>query len=101
VNAGLPAHHGGFAAVPGLDHHVLAVAQPQALAAAQYLVLSVALTGHPDAPANHAQFAAAQAEMSGGATLESPDGVCIHLRIHHQSPCCHDTMIVVLSWRIQ
>jgi hypothetical protein len=95
-------------AIERLDHDRLRRRQLQPLAGTQHAVLVVALAGEPDAPGEHRQFAGAAPDpacLAGQKALaecvQGREGAGSGVRVHHQSPAVHVTMIVLNPSAIQ
>jgi hypothetical protein len=104
----LPGHAGRPAAVETLHHRRLRLDQAQALPGLEHAVLAVALAGHPDPPVEHGQVAFTAAHtprLTRRQALSEPvqgrQGAEVELRIHHQSPGSHASMIVGIPSTIQ
>jgi hypothetical protein len=85
---GLPLQRRPLAAVPGLDHDLLARLKPDPVACPEHMVAGVAAAGQPDAAADDREFAARRtdAQRLFEGQLEGPAMKQFELRFHHQSP---------------
>jgi hypothetical protein len=76
------------------------LAEAPALARGEHRVVLVAVGGQPDAAAQHRQVAGQAATDAAGFARRQGKGLG-RLRIHHQSPSSHSSIIVLVSRSIQ
>jgi hypothetical protein len=95
-------------AIERLDHEGIGGLQADTLAGTDDAVFLLALAGQPDAAGEHRQFAGAVADTARLARekplaerVQGRQGVFCSVRIHHQSPEVHGTMIGVNRRAIQ
>jgi hypothetical protein len=93
-----PLHTRRLVALPGLDYRALGPIDVHTGAAREHMVVQVAVAGQPDPSVEHGQLAGAVADESRSAGGQAHRGgrgkLRSGLRIHHQSPCEHETIFV-------